>query len=687
MSEAHQQLHKLVTQLPARENDPLLDEHQVQLLEPVSDPLTKALTRATKSLLERQAASGCWHFPLEADVTIPAEYLLLRYFLDDVEPAREQRIACYLRRKQMANGAWSLFACGPGNISATVKAYFALKLTGEDVDSDVMRKARSWIRANGGAEAANVFTRITLAVFGQIPWRTVPAMPVEIVFLPSWWFFNLGKVSYWSRCVIMPLLILFARRPVVNLSRDQGITELFLTDPTSLRHIERFSRDRGFVKNAFIALDRLLKIADRMVPSWIRTRAVQRAASWLRDHMQGTGGVGGIYPAMANAVTAMRSLGVSASDPDVARNIQAIEDLVIDGSDETYVQPCLSPVWDTCLALTATIESGAALDSPPVRQAVSWLFEHQVFESGDWADQIPDVAPGGWCFQFENAKYPDVDDTGMVLMSLLRARAHLDPQHGSEWRQCMRRAIDWVLGMQNSNGGWGAFDVDNNREYLNNIPFADHGALVDPSTADVTARSVELLTMLGYDAGFPPLARALAFLRHDQLACGAWYGRWGVNYIYGTWSVLSAVGLLGGDEIAKPYVRKAVEWLRDIQHEDGGWGEACDSYDDPVLMGKGASTPSQTAWAMLALMAAGETECASLQRGVDYLLRTQNGQGEWKEEEYTGTGFPRVFYLRYHGYAQIFPLWALATYAKVRRGLPTKQLEIIAERPIDLIAP
>ncbi|NJN48279.1 MAG: squalene--hopene cyclase [Candidatus Competibacteraceae bacterium] len=645
-------------------------EHAVRALDAATDPVTSALTRSAQALLTRQSAQGFWHFDLEADATIPAEYLFLQYFLGRVDNAREQRIAQYLLRTQNASGSWSLYDAGPGDISATVKAYFALKLAGQAAESEPMLRARTWVLANGGAEKVNVFTRITLALFGQLSWRTVPAMPVEIMLLPKWWFFNMSRVSYWSRCVIVPLLMIFAVRPIHRFRPEQGVAELFhCRHPLDLHTLDPICRPLLSLKNLFTVLDRVIRLLQPAIPVWIRNRAMQNAEAWVRDHMQGSGGIGAIYPAMANAVMALKVTGASDDDPDLVRTLQAIEDLVLDGMDETYVQPCLSPVWDTCLSLTALTESGAPPDSPAVQRAVEWLFDNQIFSSGDWAQNVRSVEPGGWCFQFENEKYPDVDDTGMVLLSLFRAGAHQKPER----RMRLTKAVNWLLGMQNTDGSWGAFDVGNDAEYLNKIPFADHGALVDPGTADLTARCIEVLAMLGYDASYPPLARALAFLQADQLDNGAWYGRWGVNYIYGTWSVLSAVGMLAGEDRQKPYIRKAASWLRSVQNADGGWGESCGSYDDPALMGRGDSTPSQTAWALLGLMAVDPEPDDVIRRGIDYLLDTQNAAGEWDETAYTGTGFPRVFYLRYHGYARYFPLWALATYARQRRGMPTRQ--------------
>jgi squalene-hopene/tetraprenyl-beta-curcumene cyclase len=656
----------------------VLERQTVHPLERAADPVQECLNRAAQALLGRQAEDGHWRFDLEADATIPSEYILLQHFLGRSNKAREEGISRYLRRRQNRSGSWSLYHGGPGDMSATVKAYFALKLMGHSADAPYMVRARHWVLTNGGAEKVNVFTRIALAIFGQLPWRTVPAMPVEIMFLPRWWFFNLSKVSYWSRCVIVPLLILFARRPVVHVDAHLGISELFLSPPMKLRHLDTFQAGSP-LKNCFLALDRLLKLIDPMIPAFIRERALKRAEKWMRDHAKGKGGIGAIYPAMANAAMALRVLGASEDDEDLLRTVQAIEDLVLDGETETYIQPCVSPIWDTCLSLTALTEAGARSDHPAVKQAVEWLFDHQIFVGGDWCDQAPGLEPGGWAFQYENDKYPDVDDTGMVLMSLLRAGAH-DKRHK---RKRINQALNWLLGMQNPDGSWGAFDIGNNYEYLNKIPFADHGALVDPGTADLTARVIELLAMLGYDATFPPVRRGLEFLQRDQEEDGSWYGRWGVNYIYGTWSVLSALGVVGED-CAKPYVRKAVQWLQDKQNEDGGWGESCNSYDDRRLTGHGVSSASQTAWALLGLMAVGATDSPQVQRGIDFLVRTQNTQGEWDEEVYTGTGFPRVFYLRYHGYSRYFPVWALATYLRARQGLPTRQAEVISAGPIDL---
>ncbi len=635
--------------------------------------LTRTLAQAAQALLDQQNKDGHWRFDLEADATIPAEYMLLQHLLGTVDEAREKRLADYLISRQLDDGSWPLYYAGPGNISATVKSYFALKMAGTDPASQVMQRAHDWVHQHGGAEASNVFTRILLAMFGQLPWRTVPAMPPEIIWLPGWFIFSLSKVSYWSRCVIVPLLLIFAHKPVFAVPEGKTIRELFSRDPNTLKHLDKFTPGQP-AKNLFLLVDRCLKRIDPWVPGVIRRHAVKALERWTREHMRGAGGIGAIYPAMANAVYALHLQGAGPTDPDRIRGIQAIEDLVIDdaGAEESYVQPCLSPVWDTCLSLSALSEAGLAIDHQAVQTAIRWLFARQVVVRGDWSDKAPTLDSGGWAFQYENDFYPDLDDTSMVVMALLRADAHKDPDRLKR----MAMAVNWVLGMQGSDGGWGAFDIDNHYDYLNNIPFADHGALVDPGTADLTGRCIEMLAMFGFDKSFPPISRGIEFLRQDQADDGAWFGRWGVNYIYGTWAALVGLAAIGEDP-NHACIRKAVHWLEQVQNSDGGWGEDCTSYNDSALAGRGKSTPSQTAWGLLGLMAAGEHESEAVARGVQYLLRhyrdDRNSAGGWFESLYTGTGFPRVFYLRYHGYSHYFPVWALGVYRRLTQGQPSRQ--------------
>ncbi len=634
--------------------------------------LEAAKLKAANHLLSLQDPGGYWVFDLEADVTIPSEYILLQRFLGREIPATlKEGLLNYIRSRQMENGGWALYEGGNPDISASVKAYFALKLLGVPVTDSRMGRARELILDMGGASRVNVFTRTTLALFGQIPWHTTPAMPVEIVLLPHWFFFNIYKISYWSRTVLVPLLILYAKRPVCRLGDSEGIRELFAIPPDKLGYLDHFTSWNRLRKNLFILCDRLLRPTERFIPECIRKKAISHAEKWLIKHMQGEGGIGAIFPAMANAVMALKVLGYPDDHPDYKRGIKALDDLLITRGNKTFCQPCNSPIWDSSLALSALLESGLSPDHRAVKKCVDWLFAQQIHIKGDWSIRAPDLSPGGWAFQFENALYPDIDDTPMVIMSLLRAGTLND----KEAREKIAKGVNWTIGMQSTDGGWGAFDIDNNYLYLNDIPFADHGALLDPSTSDVTGRCVELLGILGYQRDLPPVDKAIDFLRREQEGFGGWYGRWGVNYIYGTWSVLMALRQTGED-MSQSYIRKAADWLKSCQNPDNGWGETCYSYNDPSFAGKGISTASQTAWALLGLMAAGETKSPAVERGIHYLLRTQNKQGGWDETMFTGTGFPRVFYLRYHGYSQYFPLWAISVYHRLISSKGTLEDEI-----------
>jgi squalene-hopene/tetraprenyl-beta-curcumene cyclase len=625
--------------------------------------LQNAIASARDRLLALQSSAGYWVFDVEADSTIPAEYILLQRFLDRPIPSDLQsRLARYLRRRQLPDGGWPLFTGGRSDISAAVKAYFALKTIGDDPGLPHMVRARGHILHRGGAAKANVFTRITLALFGQIPWRAAPVMPVEILLLPPWFLFHLNKVSYWSRAVIVPLLILYARQPVCRLRSAEGVAELFAAPVGPRTHLDRCLPGQ-WLKNLFVLLDRGLKRLDGRWPRALREKALRRAERWTLDHMQGEGGIGAIFPAMANAVMALRLLGYTDDHPAMRRGLRAIDDLLVSRGDEAFCQPCVSPVWDTCLSLSALLTAELSAGNGAVRRAMQWLQTQQVLVPGDWSARAARLTPGGWAFQFENRFYPDIDDTAMVLMALLRAGG----LQNETCRRQMAKGVNWIIGMQNADGGWGAFDVDNNHLYLNNIPFADHGALLDPSTADLTARCVELLAMVGYGRDFPPLARGVAFLRLTQEPRGAWFGRWGVNYLYGTWSVLAGLRQ-AGEDMRQAYVRRAVAWLQGCQNTDGGWGETCESYQTSALAGKGPSTASQTAWALMGLLAAGEVNSRAVRQGLEYLITTQNPQGGWDETAFTGTGFPRVFYLRYHGYPQYFPLWALGLYQRFSNG-------------------
>ncbi len=620
-----------------------------------ADALSRTIARARDALARYRQPDGHFLFALEADATIPAEYVLLEHFLDRIDAGLEAKIAVHLRAIQGGHGGWPLFHDGAFDLSASVKAYYALKAIGDPVDAPHMAKARAAILAAGGAERSNVFTRAQLALFGQVPWRAVPVMPLEIMHLPLWFPFHLSKVSYWSRTVIVPLLVLMALRPVARNPRNVDVQELFRTPPDEIRDWIR-GPYRSAWGRFFKCVDSVLRVAQPVFPARGRKRAIGKAVRFVTERLNKDDGLGGIYPAIANSVMMLDTLGYPPAHPDAAIAWRAVRKLLVIEPDRAWCQPCLSPVWDTGLAGHALAELGESTDA-----ACAWLRERQILDVvGDWAVRRPGLRPGGWAFQYENPHYPDVDDTAVVAMLLHR---NGDPAYA----QAIERAREWIVGMQSSDGGWGAFEPENTHHHLNHIPFADHGALLDPPTADVTARCVSFLAQIGMPASDPVMARALAYLRREQEAEGSWFGRWGTNYIYGTWSVLCALNVAGvaADE---PAVRRAVAWLVSVQAEDGGWGEDEETYRDAPHGRYKESTPSHTAWALLGLMAAGEVDHPAVARGIDWLTRQQRDDGEWDELPYNAVGFPRVFYLRYHGYRRYFPLMALARYANLRRG-------------------
>jgi squalene-hopene/tetraprenyl-beta-curcumene cyclase len=628
--------------------------------------LDRPIEAATQALLSRQRADGHWVFELEADATIPAEYVLLRHSLGEpVDAALEQKIAVYLRRIQGAHGGWPLFAEGELDISATVKAYFALKMMGDAVDADHMRRARDAVLARGGAERANVFTRIMLALFGFIPWRAVPVMPVEIMLLPKWFPFHLDKISYWSRTVIVPLLVLMAEKPQARNAKGVRIDELFLAPPQTLGPAPKAPQQKPSWFWFFRGVDNVLRATEPFFPKRTRQRAIDAAVAWVGERLNGEDGLGAIFPAMANSVMMFDVLGYPESDPQRAIARQSVEKLLVVHDDEAYCQPCVSPVWDTGLVCHALLEAGSERAVAEATRGLDWLVPKQILDlRGDWIARRPDVRPGGWAFQYANPHYPDVDDTAVVAMAMDRVQNLSGKQ---QYGDSLARAKEWILGLQSQNGAWGAFDADNEFYYLNNIPFADHGALLDPPTEDVSARCLSMLAQFG-DTQSPAVTRAIDYLRKTQIADGSWHGRWGMNYIYGTWSVLCALSAAGFARDT-PEMRKAAAWLAAIQNDDGGWGEDGSSYKlDYRGFEKAPSTASQTAWALLGLMAAGEVDHPAVARGIKYLADHQGADGFWDEARYTATGFPRVFYLRYHGYAKFFPLWALARYRNLKSG-------------------
>ena len=624
--------------------------------------LEDAIDRAAGALRGRQNQDGHWRFELEADATIPAEYILLEHYLDRIDPALQGRIAIYLREIQGEHGGWPLFPGGAFDLSASVKAYFALKAVGDSPDAPHMARARAAILTAGGAERTNVFTRIQLALFGELPWRAVPSMPVEITLLPQWFFFHLSKISYWSRTVIVPLLVLIAKRPRARNPHNIHIPELFTRDPETIRDFIR-GPYRSVWGHAFKGLDIALKHTERFFPSASRQAAIDRAVDFVTERLNGEDGLGAIYPAMANSVMMYDALGYAPAAPEPAIAWLSVRKLLVDDGTKAYCQPCVSPIWDTGLAGHAMAEAayGTTLPAEPVQAASAWLAERQILDlKGDWAVRRPDVEPGGWAFQYNNAHYPDVDDTAVIGMLLHR---NGDPAHA----HAIERARGWIIGMQSSDGGWGAFEPENTQFYLNHIPFADHGALLDPPTADVTARCVSFLAQIGMHSTDPVMQKALAYLKRDQEKDGSWFGRWGTNYIYGTWSVLCALNA-AGIPAEDPAVTRACDWLVSVQRADGGWGEDEETYAHATPGTFTESTPSQTAWALLALMAGGRSDHPAVASGIAWLQTAQKPDGEWDELPYTAVGFPRVFYLRYHGYKQFFPLLAMARFRNLKRS-------------------
>ncbi|MEP6652447.1 MAG: squalene--hopene cyclase, partial [Myxococcales bacterium] len=598
---------------------------------------------------------------LEGDTTLESYLVLLDTFLHrvDADPEKLANLSATIRREALPGGGWSQYPGGPAEISVSCLSYFALKVAGESADLPHMRLARAEILRMGGMERSNTYTKYHLALFGQLSWREVPAIPPEMMFLPRLSPFTVYDMSAWSRTIFVPLSILYAHKPVCALPPSRGVAELFAGAPPG-----GGARPRASLKTLFFAVDQVLKATEKVPGAGLARRAaVARAGQWMIDRLEDSDGLSAILPAMANSAMALKCLGYGLDHPLMKEQLAHIDGLLLRGDDGSLrMQPCLSPVWDTVLASHALAQSGAPADHPALRRAATWLLGKQCRRSGDWAHRN-DAAPGGWYFEHRNEFYPDVDDTCMALMVLCHARSHV-PE--ATQQTAIEHGLTWMLGMQNSDGGWGSFDRDNDKKWLTQVPFADHNAMIDPSTADITARVLECLARFPrFNLAHPVVQRALDFLRRDQASDGCWYGRWGVNYLYGTWQVLRGLRCIGED-MQSPVVRRAVRWLVHHQNADGGWGESIASYDDVTQRGVGPSTPSQTAWALMGLLAAGEVDSPAVSRAVRHLITTQDAAGTWQQEWWTGTGFPKVFYLNYHHYRHTFPLMALGQYRAAR---------------------
>ncbi|HZN55995.1 MAG TPA: squalene--hopene cyclase [Candidatus Polarisedimenticolaceae bacterium] len=637
---------------------------------PTSDsPVAESIRRAQERLRELQAADGHWCAELEGDTILESEYVLLLHTLERGS-SREAAKACeHLRRKQLPTGGWTNYDGGPVDVGCSVKAYFALKLAGDDADGEPMARARRAILENGGIEACNSFTKILLAIFGEYDWKRCPAVIPEMSLLPHWFPFNIGDMSAWSRTILVPLSIVWAKKPRAACPDGRGIPELYVPGlrlPSSLIAVNPKAKSfKAWLWGIFFVLvSGFFNVVEAIGITPLRRRALATAERWILRRLEDSDGLGAIFPPIVNTILALKSLGYADEHPAVASQLEALGRLVIEDEETARLQPCLSPVWDTSIALHCLLASGVDPRDPRMLEAARWLLRKESTRLGDWAAKVPGVQPGGWFFEYRNAFYPDTDDTAQVLTSLAGV-TFPQPREEGKRRAAIHRGLDWLLAMQNDDGGFGAFDRGCDKELLTYVPFADHNAMIDPSCEDITGRALETFAKLGLPPSHPATAAAARFLLAKQETDGSWYGRWGTNYLYGTW--LAAWGLTRTSvDASHPAIGRAAAWVRSVQNEDGGWGESQRSYEDPATKGHGVSTASQTAWALMTLLAAGEASSRAVARGVAYLLDTQNGDGSWHDAAWTGTGFPRVFYLRYHLYATYFPLLALASYARER---------------------
>ncbi|MGC1785062.1 MAG: squalene--hopene cyclase [Acidobacteriaceae bacterium] len=637
------------------------------------DHVESAIDSSCEFIFSCQRSEGYWCGELEADTTLESDYIMLHMLLGIGAPVRLRQTLAEILRHQQEDGGWPIYRGGPSNISATVKAYFAFKLMGWPADHSVLVKAREWILAHGGATEVNTYTKLYLCFFGQYDYNAVPAIPPEIVLFPKWFYFNLYEISSWSRAILVPLSIAYAKKPYKKIPPEHGVEELFVGGRENANLHLRWTEKVFSWRNFFLFLDRMTHWWERIHVRPLRSIALKQAEKWILKRIEMSDGVGAIYPGILNTLIALRCQGYSLDDPLVIRVLDefeklGIEDRGVPGQTEpTFrMQPCQSPVWDTAYAVFALGEAGVPKNDPRLLKAADWILSKEVRRKGDWAVKVKNVDPGGWYFEFNNEFYPDVDDSAQVLLALNKVE---NPRERYQY-EVSQRAVRWIWAMQCKNGGWASFDKDNTKMIFEHIPFADHNAMLDPPTVDITGRVLEMLASYGATKDDPRVQRAIEFIYSEQESDGSWIGRWGVNYIYGTFLVLrglEAIGIWNHE----PQIQQAAEWIRMIQNADGGWGESCMSYDKPALRGIGASTASQTAWAILGLLAAGDTRSDSVAKGIRWLLEQQRPDGSWHEDEYTGTGFPRVFYLSYHMYRNYFPLLALTTY---RRAMQTEAL-------------
>ena len=646
------------------------------------------ISRSQQYLLSIQYPDGYWWGELESNSTMEAEYLLLTYFLGVVNQERWRKLTNYILGRQREDGSWGQYYGAPGDVSTSVECYFALKLAGVSADRVEMRKAREFILSRGGVPRVRIFTKIWLSLFGQWEWEGTPMMPPELMFLPSWFPFNIYQFSSWARATIVPMLVILAERPLRPIPEWARIDELY---PLPRERTDySLPKPKGLIawRRAFYTADGLLRLYQRMPVKPGRKKAIEKATRWIVSHQEADGSWGGIQPPWVYSLIALNQLGYPMDHPIMKKGLDGFESFAIEEGDTWRVQACLSPVWDTCLVVIGLLDSGMDPGDPAIQKATRWMLKEQILTGGDWQVKVKKTPPGGWAFEFENDLYPDVDDVSEVIMALDGAR--LNTEDEGVWKAAaIKRGVEWLMGMQCTNGGWASFDKDNDKGYVAKIPFSDFGETLDPPSVDVTAHMLEMLGKLGYRKGFPPIKHAYSYIRDQQEPDGPWFGRWGVNYIYGTGAVLPALEAVGED-MNQAYIRRAVEWILSHQNSDGGWGESCGSYVDPSLRGKGPSTPSQTAWALLALLAAGEADNPAAERGIRFLADTQLQDGSWDEPYFTGTGFPGYgvgqrlkrlpepgdpkyqglemsagFMINYHMYRNSWPLMALGRYRRL----------------------
>jgi len=637
--------------------------------------LQTALRRSQGYLLRDQKPEGYWVGELMVDSTLVSDMVIFHHWDGRVEAAWQRKAVHHLFSMQLADGGWNIYHGGPSEVNATVKAYLALKLAGVPVTDRRMLKAREVALRLGGVPRLNTFSKLYLALIGLFPMEYVPTIPCEVLLLGKWFGVEFWDMSNWSRAMLVPLAIINHFKPVrpVKVTLDElfpdGYHERDLALPPDPDHLS--------LRNFFLWLDRLHKFAEWFADHGIhpfRKTALKKCEGWMLERLEGSDGLAAIFPAMLNSLIALKSLGYANDHPQVVRAALELKKLQHETADSVRIEPCFSPVWDTAIVLICLRESGVPEEDPRMKRAAEWLMEKEIRFRGDWYHKNPvDVEPSGWVFEYNNKWNPDVDDTAMVLLALRQ----IPTDNPKKRDECFQRGLNWMMAFQCRDGGWAAFDKDCTKNILEKVPFADHNAMLDPECADITARILELLGYEGWNADHPQIKDALEYLRSQQEADGSWYGRWGVNYIYGTWQVLRGLRAMKLD-MRQPWLLKAREWLESVQLEDGGWGERCNTYDDPVFKGQGPSTASQTAWAVMGLCAFDDPHSPALKRGIEHLVRTQNPDGSWTEAETTGTGFPKVFYLKYDMYRNAWPLLALATYAKL---MPPDAISGVANQP------